>query len=162
MVSKIRISSLPKQLRQLGLYRDFGSPGNEGSFWLLGHDLGAQMMNGGKITHCAVDASFFFTDKSGQILIVWGSWGPEGDGRPVIPLAVVIMRRRTKALYLVAFRALRNWVPNFMPLTFTCDFEHAMRDAFATVFNSIFWGCIFHFLQVCVVLNCGLADSVRF
>lgn len=67
-----------------------------------------------------------------------------------VPIAWVLMSRRTTKAYNKVFSAIKKIHPNFKPNRCITDYEKALQNALKQSFAGIkVYGCHFHFCQVC-------------
>jgi hypothetical protein len=121
-----------------------------GTYHLIIPDLCLEILREGDIQRAAIDATFCYNKKGWQVLTIWGkdSREEESDQQEQL-LAVALMNAKSEQLYDRVLFSLSEICSTFRPSYFTCDFEHALRNSVVKVFGSVFWGCIFHFMQAC-------------
>lgn len=82
----------------------------------------------------------------------------------IIPLAVVLMERRTTSLYKRVYQEIKTASPRFRPTTFYADFEAAQNRAIRDEFSFADWiGCLFHYASAIIqhAKSLGLTALIR-
>ena len=120
------------------------------------------------LTSCSsffVDGTFKSSSKQfGQLFIIHADLGSSWKETNTIPAVYALLPNKKRETYDRFFKAVKNNVPGWNPVTLTMDFEMAIIQSAKTLFpEAEIFGCNYHFNQ-CLwrrVQDCGLAPAYK-